>query len=413
MGAAGAAYEGGLLAVIADPFGAALCLFVAGMFYVRILRRMELLTIADFFRGRYGPRAELLASLSIIPCYVGWTGAQFVAFGYILHTLTGIDTTLAIGIGAAIVVTYTMAGGMWAVAITDFVQAMILIAGLTFLLPIVLQAAGGWSSIESQVGAEYFRFLPETSFKDWIWYIEAWIVIGLGSIPTQDMFQRALGAKSEKVAQNSAYLSGLLYLTVGMIPVALGIAGAVVIKEISDPELILPTLGLKYMHPLGMALFVGALISALMSSADSALLATASVFGQNLVKRFKKDTSERYVLRVIRWTVLGTALLSLAIALYFQNVYELMVNSWAVLLVSLFAPLTAGLYWKKANGPAAVTSIIVGFAAWILFAYVQSEYPADLLATALAALSLVVVTLATSKRVPAISRANPCPIEIA
>ena len=400
MGAAGAAYGSGVLATIADPFGAGLCLFLAGLFYVRILRRMKLLTVADFFRTRYGPRAELLASVAIVPAYVGWTGAQFVAFGYILHALTGIDTTLAIAIGAAIVVAYTIAGGMWAVAVTDFFQAIVLIAGLAILLPLVLKGAGGWSTVEAQLGSDYFRFLPERSFKDWLWYIEAWVVIGFGSIPGQDLFQRALGARDERVAQNSAYLAGLLYLTVGLIPVALGIVGATVIKEIADPELILPALGLKYLHPVAMALFVGALLSALMSSADSALLAPASIFGQNVVKRFKKDASERDVLRVIRGTVLATAVLSLAIAFYFQNIYDLMVNSWAVLLVSLFAPLTAGLYWKKANGPAALASIVVGFVAWIIFAYVQSEYPADLIAAAFSALTLVVVTFATHKQSP-------------
>lgn len=209
-----------------------------------------------------------------------------------------------------------------------------------------------------------------------------------------------MGARDEKVAQNSAYLSSFLYLTVGLLPVGLGIAGAAVIKDIADPELILPTLGLKYLPPVGMALLVGALLSALMSSADSALLAPASIFGQNVVKHFKKGASERYILLIIRGTVLGIAILSLAVAFYFQNVYELMVNSWAVLLVSLFAPLTAGLYWKKTNGPAALASIVVGFGAWIVFAYVQSEYPADLIAAALSALTLMVVTLATYQQSP-------------
>ena len=118
------------------------------------------------------------------------------------------------------------------------------------------------------------------------------------------------------------------------------------------------------------------------------------------MKRLKKDASERDLLRLIRGTVIAIAILSLGIAFYFQNIYELMVNSWAVLLVSLFAPLTAGLYWKKANGPAALASIVVGLAAWIVFAYVQSDYPADLIAAALSALTLVVVMLATYKKSP-------------
>ena len=118
------------------------------------------------------------------------------------------------------------------------------------------------------------------------------------------------------------------------------------------------------------------------------------------MKHLKKDASERAILRVVRGTVLAIAILSLAIALYFQNVYDLMVNSWAVLLVSLFAPLTAGLYWKKANAPAALASIVVGLTAWIAFAYLQSECPADVIAAALSAATLIVVALATHKQSP-------------
>lgn len=268
IGAAGAAYEKGVLGVIADPFGAALCLFIAGFFYMRVLRRMQLLTLPDFFRTRFGPPAEFLASIAILPAYLGWVGAQFVGFGYILHTLTGMDTQLAIVIGAAIVLAYTVAGGMWAVTMTDFIQGCILIAGLLILLPLALQDAGGWTAIRDKVPEGTFSLVPQNTWKDWIWYIEAWLVIGIGSIPAPDLFQRGLSARNESVAQWSAYLAGALYLTVGMIPVLLGIIGAIVIPGIEDPEFILPALGLKYLHPVMMAVFVGALFSALMSSAD-------------------------------------------------------------------------------------------------------------------------------------------------
>lgn len=400
IGAAGAAYEKGLLGVIADPFGAGLCLLLAGFFYMRVLRRMRLLTLPDLFRSRFGPRAEIVASLSILPAYMGWVGAQFVGFGYILHTLTGIDTQIAIFIGAAVVLTYTVAGGMWAVTITDFIQGVILIAGLLLLLPLVFQDAGGWSGLRSQIPEGTFSMLPQNSWKDWMWYIEAWLVIGIGSIPTPDLFQRGLSARNEWVAQWSAYLAGAMYFTVGMVPVALGILGAVVMPDIADPEFILPALGLKYLHPLAMAVFVGALFSALMSSADSGLLAPASVFGQNILKNLKGGISQKRLLWSVRWAVVGTGLLALMTALYFQAVYDLMVNSWAVLMVSLFVPLTAALYWKKANEPAAVASMLVGMTSWILLAWLQSSYPADLMATGLGALTLVVVALATGKRRP-------------
>lgn len=399
IGAAGAAYREGFLGVIADPFGAALCLFLAGFFYVRIMRRMRLLTIADFFRRRFGPAAELSGSLCLIPAYIGWVGSQFVAFGFILHTLTGMDTTVAIVLGAVIVLAYTTAGGMWAVTITDFIQGAVLIAGLILLLPIALQHAGGWQAVRAQLPETHFSIVPASSFKDWVWYIEAWLVIGLGSIPGQDLLQRALSARNEWVAQNSSYLAGILYLTIGIIPVLLGLVGAVLLPNIGDPEHILPRMAQQYLHPIGMALFIGALLSALMSSADSALLAPASVMGENIARYIKHDLSNAAVLKISRWAVPVFGALSLLIALYFKNVYDLMVNSWAVLLVSLFVPLTAGIYWRRANGPAAVASLIVGMLSWIILAKVQDAYPADLLALGLAALTLTAVTLATSRRI--------------
>lgn len=397
IGAAGAAFKEGFLGVIADPFGAALCLFLAGFFYVRIMRRMKLLTIADFFRTRFGPKAELVASLCLLPAYIGWVGSQFVAFGYILHSLTGMDTSLAIVLGAVIVLAYTTAGGMWAVTITDFFQGIILIAGLVLLLPVILQDVGGWSAIQSRLPETHFNLLPQASFKDWIWYTEAWLVIGLGSIPGQDLLQRALSSRDEGVAQNSAYIAGLMYLTIGMIPVLLGMIGAVVLPNIADPEYILPELALKYLHPGGIALFVGALLSALMSSADSALLAPASVMGENIARHFNQNLTGEQVLKISRWSVPIFGALSLIIALYFKNVYDLMVNSWAVLLVSLFVPLTAGIYWKKANSTAAVASLVVGMASWIVLANIQEIYPSDLIATALAAITLFATTQITAK----------------
>ncbi len=398
VGAAGEAFSEGFLGIIADPFGAGLCLFLAGFFYVRMMRRMRLLTMSDFFRIRFGPAAELLASICIIPAYLGWVASQFVAFGFILNILTGIDTTLAIVLSSVIVVAYTMVGGLWAVSLTDFVQATVMIAGLVLLLPIALEHAGGWSAVSAALPQQHFDLLPAPGFKDWIWYIQAWLVIGLGGIPTQDLFQRSMAAKNESVAQNSAYIAGFLYFTVGLIPVLLGIVGAVVIPDVANPEHILPMLALEYLHPLALALFLGALLSAIMSTADSALLAPASVFGENIATFFKSDLSTQQRLRLTRWAVPVLGVLALAIGLYFKVIYDLIVNTWSVILVSLFVPLTAGLYWKKANRTAAVASIIVGLVSWIVLAAVQSEYPADLMATALAALTMVVTGVLTARK---------------
>ena len=402
IGAASAAYKGGLLAVIADPFGAALCLFLAGLFYVRLMRRMGLMTIASFFTSRFGAKAGLLASLCTIPAYVGWVGSLLVAFGRILQTLTGIEPAMGICIAAGIVLIYTWAGGMWAVTLTDFVQVIVLILGLFILTPILIDDMGGWKAIVAQIPQPRFDFYPQDGTSaSWFAYARDWLVIGLGNLAGQDLIQRSLSSRDEKVAYRSAYLAGLLYITVGLLPVFLGMAGAVILPDLADPDLIMMALAMKYLPDLALVLFMGALVSALLSSADSALLAPASVIGWDVVRFFKPEADEQSSLRITRFSVLILGAISLAIALRTASVYDLMVDSWSVLLATLFVPLTAGLWYRQSNDLGALASIIVGFCSWQIIMVTAPDMPADLLAVPFAAIALVLVSILTQKQSPA------------
>ena len=394
IGAAGAAYSKGIPGVLANPIGSAICLALSGVFYVRILRRMRLLTVPDLFRLRFGKWAEVLSAVCIIPAYVGWVASIFVAFGYVIHTIAGIDTTTAIVISAAITLIYTFAGGMWAVALTDFIQALIIIIGLVILYPLVMGDVGGLSGLLEIAPEGHFTFFPDNNFKDWLWFLQALLVIGIGNVASQDLMQRAFGSRDEKVAQWSMYISTFLYITIAMLPVLFGVAGTIIMPDIADPEFILPSLGMKYLHPAAMAIFTG--------SADGGVLAPASIFSQNILKVFKRKLTENQLLWSIRWSILTVGLLSLLTALYFQNVYKLMVKSFSILFVGLIIPMTAALYWKKCNGPAAVASIVSGMVSWLVLEGVLTDYPADMVAAVIGLVVLVVATLATAKMSPAL-----------
>ena len=173
IGAAGAAFSNGIPGVLSNPIGSAICLFLAGLFYVRILRRMRLLTLPDLFRQRFGKWAEFLCAVCIIPAYVGWVASIFVAFGYVLHTVAGVDITTAIVISAAVTLTYTFAGGMWAVSLTDFVQALVIIVGLVVSYPLVLGDVGGLSGLVARAPPGHFSLLPDNHIKDWLWFLQA------------------------------------------------------------------------------------------------------------------------------------------------------------------------------------------------------------------------------------------------
>ncbi len=393
IGAASAAYEGGFLAVIADPFGAALCLFLAGAFYLRALRRAGVMTVASFFTRRFDVRSGLLASLCTVPAYVGWVASLMVSFGVILESLTGLDPTVAILVGAAVVLVYTFAGGMWAVTLTDFVQLAVLIAGMVVITPLLLHDMGGWSAITARIPEERFHFYPrDAGATEWFGYAREWLVIGLGNLAGQDLIQRSLSSRDDGVAVRSAYLSGLIYLTVGLLPVLLGMAGAVLIPGLADPDLVMMEIAQRYLPAAALVLFTGALVSALLSSADSALLAPASVIGWDLLRAVRPQVRERTSLRASRLAVVVLGIVALLLALQKPKVYDLMVDSWSVLLATLFVPLTAGIWWRGATAAGSLAAILTGFASWLLFMFtLPPGWPPDLLAVlpALAALGVV------------------------
>lgn len=196
MGAAGASYEQGFLGVIADPFGGALCLFIVGFFFARIFRRLRLLTFIDFLQIRYGKTAATIAAIGSISSSIGWTGALLVAFGYVFETLTGVPLEIAIMGGAAVVFIYTVAGGMWAVALTDAVQMAVIAIGLVMLLVVVLIDVGGWGNIAPHLPEDTFRMIPaEPSASVWLNYFRAWLIFGLADVTAQTLIQRAFAAK--------------------------------------------------------------------------------------------------------------------------------------------------------------------------------------------------------------------------
>lgn len=370
LGSSSAFTQGGLLAVIEDPFGAALCLVLVGLFFARPLYRMNLLTFGDFYRVKFGARAEFLAALFMVLSYLGWIAAQMVAIGILLHTVVGISIHTGIVLASVVVVFYTFFGGMWAVSITDFVQTIMIVVGIVWATVEVTQQAGGYQSLLAAQPEGFFRFIPtpQSGTMGWIEYFAAWITIGLGSIPQQDIYQRVMASRSERVAVWSAFLGGIMYLSVGLLPLFLGMAAQKILAvEVVDNQSMLPQLILNHTNIVVQIMFFGALISAIMSTASGAILAPASVLSENLLKPFFGITNDRQMLWLVRGSVVAVASISLAMAMGRQNIYELVGESSAMSLVSLFVPLVAGLYCKGNNEFAALCSMILGFVCWFVF----------------------------------------------
>ena len=401
MGGAGASYEGGMLGVIADPFGGALALFLVGFFFVRLFRRLRLLTFVEFFENRFGKTAAIIAAIGNISSNIGWTGALLVAFGIVFESLTGVPIEYGIAGGAVVVLAYTVAGGMWAVAITDFVQMIIIALGLILLFVVVLIDVGGWETIAPQLPEGTFRMIPGVNTAEaWLNYFRAWVIFGLADVTSQSLLQRAFSARSEQVAQNSFYLAGFGYLTLGMIPVMLGIIASVTMPGLANPENVIPELALAHLSPVAISVFVGALLAAIMSTADSSLLAAASIFSTNILPLIKRRTTDRHQLMVTRIAVLVFGSIAVYVALTVREIYDLIQDANSVILVCVTVPFILGVWWKRANRTGALASMAMGFLTWFVAIVYAPEFPGDLLGLLVGLITILIVTPLTQRSDP-------------
>ena len=396
FGASSQFLQEGLYGVIEDPFGAALCLLLFGMFFARRLYNLNLLTLGDFFRIRFSKKVELVASVFLAPPYLGYIAAQLVAMGLILNVVTGMETWIGVVISSVIVTIYTYVGGMWAISITDFIQSIIIIVGLVVLAVVLADKAGGVSAVMSQVNPENLRFFPRAEGKEVVAYIAAWSVLGLGSVPSQDVFQRAMSSGSARTAVWSCYIAAALYLSIAMLPLFISLC----IKHLypseiyGDTQTILPNMVLLHTSLGIQVLFFGSLLSAIMSTTSSAILAPAAIFSENLIKPlFRRKFSDAQFLVITRLSVLLFSALATIMACLRSNIYDLVGESSILSLVSLFVPLTLGLYWKKSSNAGAMLSMVFGMLTWIIFEFFETDWPSLVPATLVSLLGMIVGSL--------------------
>ena len=398
--------NGGLNSVVEDPFGAGTCLILVGLFFAGKLYKMTLLTISDYYRERYGRGVEVVCSLIIILSYLGWVSAQVTALGLVFNLLSGgaIAPWLGMVIGTVSILAYTLFGGMWSVAVTDFMQMIILVCGLFILAVFAGNQAGGADKVLAlAVSRDMFRFLPEPALKDVLFFIAASITMMLGSIPQQDVFQRVMSAKNVEAATRGPVIGGICYISFAFVPMFLVVSAMLIMPEQTaallqdDPQKILPTLVLEKMPFVMQVLFFGALLSAIKSTASATLLAPSVTFVENIWRQFNPRQSDRHELKTMRVTVLifSACVCAYAIGLQGKPIYEMVSGAYQVTLVGAIVPLAAGLYWPRATTQGAVFSIVLGLLAWgLLLATPAGEvFPAQLAGILMGVVGMLVGSL--------------------
>jgi SSS family transporter len=383
----------GLSGIPGDPFGASVCLVLAALLFARLFYRMNLLTIGDFYKQRYGKGVEVLTSVAIVLSYLGWTSAQMTALGLVIYTLSGgaIDLTAAILIGAGVVLVYTIFGGMWSVAFTDLFQTVVIVVGLTLVAMLVGDMAGGAGKVIEQAAAEgKFKFFPDDAAGWWA-MAGAFFAFAFGSIPQQDVFQRMTSAKNEKTAVRGTVIGGLIYFAFAFVPIYIAYAALVAdpsmaalfdSEDAREIQRILPDLLLNKMPLWAQVMFFGALLSAILSTASGALLAPTSLFTENVLRPFVPHMGDRQFLLTLRIILVTFAAGALLFAINSKStMYEMVQNAYNVTLAGAFVPLVAGAYWKRATTQGALFSIVLGIGSWLIANQVAAEamVPANLI----------------------------------
>jgi len=408
MGISAKFVQGGLKNVVEDPFGASLCLIFVGIFFASRLYKMTLLTIGDYYRKRYGKGVEIFCSVAIILSYLGWVAAQVTAIGLVFNLVSGgaISVETGMVIGTLSVLIYVVFGGMLAIAWTDFIQMIVLVAGLTIIAMMAGSMAGGPDKVLNlAISNEWFQFFPEPKFHDVVFFIAAAITMMLGSIPQQDIFQRVMSAKDAKTASRGAIIGGLCYFAFAFVPMFIVACAVLVMPEESkqlladDPQKVLPTLILNHMPFFAQVLFFGALLSAVKSTASATLLAPSTSFVENIYKNLRGGLTDKQELIAFRVTlvVFTAVVLTYSIMMRGTPIYEMVSTAYQVTLCGAFVPLVTGLYWKRANKHGAMASIVMGITTWLMLLATPlgEQFPAQLAGVIMAGLGMVVGSLMT------------------
>ena len=405
-------------------FGGSICLLVAGLFYLPKMWRLKLLSLGDFFYQRFNRAVGITMSLLCVVTFTLWITAQILVFAKVCSVLLDWPLLTSILIATFVVGTYTVLGGLWAVAATDIVQIVILAVGIVILAPYAVDLVGGWESFTVHFPSEKFQFFPgdEQPPVAWLAWMAVLLVTGIGGITSPDLMQRSFSAKTAKVCRNSALIASVFNLFIMLFVGIIAVGGIIMINNgildpgiiLEDGEMLVPVM-VKKIFPIPLVvLFLGACLSAVMSAGSSSLIALAGMASKNIWKdMLRPQCTGRELLLVSRILVGAFIILAGIIAVNFSSIIYVCFFGFDLILCCLFAPFTLGLFWKKANAAGALCGMLAGFCVRVIGSGLENGFTLEGLATSTehwyyytwggpltAMLVMVIVSLLTQKISP-------------
>jgi len=358
----GAVYEHGLSGALVDPFAYAAAIIIVGLLFARALWSRGLTTFADLFRERYSPGVERLVVIMLLPGSIIWAAAQIRAFGQVMDANSGMGLKSAIVLAAVLVGAYSVVGGLLADSVTDVIQGIVVLAGLVILGGIVAATVGGVPAGLSQVEPDRLGLYdPEDGL---LGTLEKMAIPICGTIVAVELISRFLGARTADIAGRATVAGGLIYLTIGLVPVFLGLMGPKLLPDVPDPEQIVAKLAEVYLPGLLYIVFIGAIISAILSVVHSALHAPAAQVSHNLVEKLVPGLTDRSKLWSVRLTVLGLSMVAFVISFSSEGIKELVETASAFGSAGVFVATLFALFTRFGGPLSAYASIITGMIVW-------------------------------------------------
>lgn len=417
LGNAALVFEFGFWAGAAIPIGLGVCLLITAAFYARPLNKMMMITLPDFYFRRYGNGAEGISGVLMIVSFTVLVAGNLAASGFILETVFGIDFFWGITISALVVVAYTVAGGLFASAYTNLFQVYLAIGA--FWVGFLFFAGGfadaPWNVIYASAPPEYLDLsglfdIGNGALINWAGIL----ALGLGDIVALDFMERVFAAKNPKTARRGAFMGGALTLFTVVPTSMFGIIALYYLPPDTLPDLVLPLLSTQHLpFAIGASILMG-VIGASMSTASGGLLAISSVVSRNLISRIirrrwlgKPGTSDKSLLVITRIVIFPMVLAGTTLGYFVPNPGIYLILAFDIVFAGVFAPLTFGLFWKKANMPAAIASLLLGSTLRLVFFFTMPEEWAGLdtmIPPVVSFTVFVLVALATQNKYPGKAR---------
>uniref|UniRef100_A0A8C4RQ20 High-affinity choline transporter 1-like n=1 Tax=Erpetoichthys calabaricus TaxID=27687 RepID=A0A8C4RQ20_ERPCA len=354
------------------PLGYAASLFLGGIYFVKPMRDKKYLTMIDPFQEKYGNVLSSLLVVTSVFSDVFWTACILSALGGTIEVILDISSYHSILVSAAVAIFYTLLGGLYSVVYTDVIQLFFIAISLWICVPFLMMSPAVTNILVTASEELYQKpWITEVDLEHLGNWLDELFIITLGGVCYQSFYQRVLATSSVRQGQIMCHLSGVFCFILGIPSVLIGaIAASTDWNQTSygfptpfdngDARKILP-ISLQHLCPKFISVIgIGAVASAVMSSVDSSLLSSASMFAHNIYKKLiRKKASGKEVLWAIRIGVLFFGAVGTCLALMAQSVYELWILSAEMVFSLIFSQLVCVLFVPSSNGYGALAGFFV------------------------------------------------------